>query len=97
MSLIFQHKDISVIRNGEQLILQNRKIQRIFDLSCGAPKTISLQDDMKKEFGNTFVENKQIIERSKDEFSGVFEKICSSIENIYSKVSNACKRADNDK
>ena len=54
-------------------------------------------DDMKSEFSDTFIENKQIIERSKGEFSGVFEKICSSIESIYSKVTNACKRADNDK
>jgi erythromycin esterase-like protein len=52
-------------------------------------------DEMKSEFSDTFVENKQIIERSKEEFSGVFEKICTSIETIYSKVTNACKKADN--
>lgn len=54
-------------------------------------------DEMKAEFSDTFIENKQIIERSKEEFSGVFEKIFSSIETIYSKVSNACKKTDNDK
>ena len=54
-------------------------------------------DDMKAEFSDTFVENKQIIERSKDEFSTVFEKICSSIETIYSKVSNACSKSENKK
>lgn len=54
-------------------------------------------DSMKSEFGDTFAQNKQIIERSKEEFSGVFDKICSSIETIYAKVTNACKRSDNDK
>ena len=52
-------------------------------------------DEMKSEFSDTFVENKQIIERSKEEFSGVFERICASIETIYGKVTNACKKAEN--
>ncbi len=51
-------------------------------------------DLMKAEFTETFVENKRIIENSKVELTGVFEKICSSIETIYGKVSNACKRSD---
>lgn len=51
-------------------------------------------DLMKAEFSETFVENKRIIESSKVELTGVFEKICSSIETIYGKVSNACKRSD---
>ncbi len=54
-------------------------------------------DELKAEFTDTFVENKQVIERSKDEFSRVFERICSSIETVYGKVKNACERAENDK
>ncbi len=54
-------------------------------------------DELKAEFTDTFVENKQVIERSKEEFSRVFERICSSIETVYGKVRNACEKAENDK
>ena len=54
-------------------------------------------DALKAEFSDTFVENKQVIERSREEFSKVFEKICSSIETVYGKVKNACEKADGSK
>lgn len=49
-------------------------------------------DEMRDEFKDTFVENRQIIEHSKEELTDVFEKICSSIDTIYGKVSGACTK-----
>ena len=51
-------------------------------------------DELRAGFTDTFIENKQIIERSKEEFSTVFEKITSSIENVYSKVKSAYEKAN---
>ena len=51
-------------------------------------------EDMKNELGATFVDNKKVIERSREEFSEVFEKLCSSIDSVYVKITNACKKAD---
>ncbi len=51
-------------------------------------------DELRAGFTDTFIENKQIIERSKEEFSTVFEKITSSIENVYSRVKSAYEKAN---
>ena len=48
---------------------------------------------IKIELGDSFAVNKEIIERSREEFSSVFEKICSSVDTVYSKIINACKKA----
>ena len=51
-------------------------------------------EELKNELGTTFVDNKKVIERSREEFSAVFEKLCSSIDSVYVKITNACKKAD---
>ena len=52
-------------------------------------------DRLKSEFGRTFVENKAILEKSKQEFTNIFDTIQKSVESIYNNVCNACNEAEN--
>ena len=48
---------------------------------------------IKIELGDSFALNKEVIECSRGEFASVFERICTSIDSVYSKIINACKKA----
>lgn len=50
MKTILQHQDIEVLFYDTLLIIRNSKLCRKFDLSSGAPKTISLTDENSTEF-----------------------------------------------
>ncbi|MBQ9788013.1 MAG: hypothetical protein IJW31_00230 [Lentisphaeria bacterium] len=54
--VLVQHKDITVSKTANRLIIKNSRLQRIFDLSLNAPKTVSLQNSKGEEFASA---NKQ--------------------------------------
>jgi len=51
-------------------------------------------EELKNELGSTFIDNKRVIERSKEEFATVFEKLCASVDSVYTKVTSACNKAE---
>jgi hypothetical protein len=52
MKTLFRHKDIEILSDDTQLIINNNRISRKLDLSLGAPKTISLSDASGREFAS---------------------------------------------
>ncbi len=50
MEVILQHEDVFVKRSEHRLVIGNSRIVREFDLSQGAPRTISLQDAAGRQF-----------------------------------------------
>jgi hypothetical protein len=52
MKTLFSHKDIEVLSDDNSLIIRNSRICRKFDLSTGAPKTVSLTGAGGKEFAS---------------------------------------------
>lgn len=52
MKKLISFRDITVCRDGGNLILANRRIRRVFDLAEGSPRTISLQSISGKEFAS---------------------------------------------
>ena len=52
MKTLFRHKDIEISSDDSFLIIGNSRISRKFDLSIGAPKTVSLSDASGREFAS---------------------------------------------
>ena len=50
MKTLFSYKDIEVLSDDTSLIIRNSRICRKFDLSSGAPKTVSLTGADGREF-----------------------------------------------
>ena len=53
MKALLKFKDIEISTDNSILIIRNSRLCRKFDLSCGAPKTVSLTDSENNEFASS--------------------------------------------